>query len=38
MPATFQWKLFGGLDLASGPNDEGPVIGFNDFWRGSVSE
>ena len=27
--------LFGGLDLASGPNDDGPVIGFNDLWRGA---
>ncbi len=26
--------LFGGLDLASGPNDDGPVTGFNDFWVG----
>lgn len=27
--------LFGGLDLASGPNDDGPVTGFNDLWEGS---
>jgi len=26
--------LFGGLDLASGPRDEGPLIAFNDLWRG----
>ncbi|MDE3001361.1 MAG: hypothetical protein OXU79_19975 [Gemmatimonadota bacterium] len=26
--------LFGGLDLASGPNNDGPVTGFNDFWVG----
>lgn len=29
--------LFGGLDLASGPNDDGPVVGYNDLWRGSPS-
>jgi hypothetical protein len=27
--------LLGGLDLASGPNDDGPVVGFNDFWQGT---
>ena len=26
--------LFGGLDLASGEHDDGPVVGFNDLWRG----
>ncbi|MCY3766521.1 MAG: hypothetical protein OXH06_13975 [Gemmatimonadetes bacterium] len=26
--------LFGGLDLASGPDDDGPVTGFNDLWVG----
>ncbi len=26
--------LFGGLDLASGPNNDGPVTGFNDLWVG----
>lgn len=31
--------LFGGLDLASGPDDDGPVVGFNDLWMGrSASE
>lgn len=27
--------LFGGLDLTSGPHDDGPILGFNDLWRGS---
>lgn len=27
--------LFGGLDLASGPKHQGPLIGFNDLWRGT---
>lgn len=26
--------LFGGLDLASGPKNDGPVTGFNDLWVG----
>ena len=26
--------IFGGIDLASGPKDDGPLIGFNDLWRG----
>ena len=30
--------LFGGLDLASGPKDDGPVVGFNDFWLGRQSD
>ena len=25
--------LFDGLDLATGPDDDGPLTGFNDFWR-----
>ncbi len=29
--------LFGGFDLASGPNDDGPVVAFNDLWRGPIS-
>ena len=29
--------LFGGLDLASGPNNDGPVTGFNDLWVGRES-
>ena len=28
--------VFGGLDLASGPDDDGPVVGFNDLWRGEA--
>jgi N-acetylneuraminic acid mutarotase len=27
--------LFGGLDLASGPKGDGPLIAYNDFWRGT---
>ena len=27
--------LFGGLDLTSGPDERGPLIGFNDLWSGS---
>ena len=27
--------LFGGLDLASGPDGDGPLIACNDFWRGT---
>ncbi len=27
--------LFGGLDLATGPNGEGPLAMYNDFWRGT---
>ena len=27
--------LFGGLDLASGPQHQGPLIGFNDLWQGN---
>ena len=27
--------LFGGVDLASGPDGQGPTIAFNDLWRGS---
>ena len=27
--------LFAGIDLASGPNDDGPTVAFNDLWRGS---
>ncbi len=30
--------LFGGLDLASGPNDDGPVTGFNDLWVGREAQ
>ena len=26
--------LFAGIDLASGEQDDGPTIGFNDLWRG----
>ena len=27
--------MFGGLDLTSGPDEQGPLIGFNDVWRGT---
>ena len=26
--------LFGGIDLASGPHNDGPLIAVSDFWRG----
>lgn len=26
--------LFGGLDLTSGPDERGPLVGFNDLWLG----
>jgi len=26
--------LFGGLDLTSGPDERGPLVGFNDLWQG----
>ena len=29
--------MFGGLDLTSGPDENGPLIGFNDLWQGSTS-
>jgi len=28
--------IFGGLDLTSGPDEKGPLIGFNDLWQGRV--
>ena len=28
--------VFGGLDLTSGPDEQGPLIGFNDLWRGTA--
>ena len=26
--------IFGGFDLTSGPDEQGPLIGFNDLWQG----
>ena len=28
--------LFGGLDLTSGPQEDGPLIAFNDLWQGEL--
>ena len=28
--------LFGGLDLTSGTDERGPLIGFNDLWQGNT--
>ena len=27
--------IFGGMDLATGPGDDGPLTAYNDFWRGA---
>ena len=30
--------LFGGLDLTSGPDERGPLVGFNDLWSGRMGQ
>ena len=30
--------LFGGLDLTSGQDERGPLIGFNDLWTGRMGQ
>ena len=30
--------LFGGLDLTSGPDERGPLVGFNDLWAGRMGQ
>ena len=27
--------IFAGMDLGTGPDDDGPLTAYNDFWRGS---
>ena len=27
--------IFAGMDLGTGPNDDGPLTAYNDFWRGT---
>ncbi|GIS59107.1 MAG: hypothetical protein CM1200mP2_13320 [Planctomycetaceae bacterium] len=30
--------LFGGLALTSGPDEGGPLVGFNDLWSGRMGQ